>query len=785
MLAADPARRFVSSTAIGTPGIDLVGLFAALADVILVLDTTGRCLSVAPKDASLLVRPPAELIGKTPNEVLPREEAEFFLDHVCRAIDEGRMHRVEYRRQIRGNEVWFDARVSPLSDDVVLWIACDITTRKRAEEQLHHQLRFMEAITASMGEGLYAVDYQGRVTFMNPAAESALGYQQVELLGKESHATIHCRWVDGTEYPASKCPLQAVLAAGKTSKGDDDFLIRKDGRMLPVSYTSSPILSDGQVVGAVVVFRDVTERRALEEQILHAQKMEAVGQLAGGIAHDFNNLLTVINGYASLLLAQETVGGSVHNGLSAIRSAGERAALLTQHLLAFSRRQILQPRLIPINSVVAGVEPLLRRLISENIDVAVRLDPAAGIIKADAAQLEQIVINLAVNARDAMPGGGHLTLETASVELDESYAGSHPEVTPGPHALLVVADNGVGMSEATKARIFEPFFTTKEVGKGTGLGLAMVYGVVRQSGGHVLVESEPGAGTTFKIYFPAHGEPPRAPLAAIPPVPDLRGDETILIVEDNDDIRAFLTVILTAAGYTVLPTRSGTEAIARAMAFPDRIDLLITDVVMPGLNGPEVASRLSTERPEMKVLLMSGYANDDLVREALPVPGAMFLAKPFSPTALTHKVREVLDATGRKPVVLVVDDDPAIGTFLRRVLGESSHEVLDVSDGIQALQVCRKTEVDVVITDLAMPEKEGLETIQDLRREFPGIPIIAMSGMLDSDLFLKAAEVLGASAVLQKPIDTNKLLDTLRRIRQRQCQGDAVISPTQNERRRP
>ena len=395
------------------------------------------------------------------------------------------------------------------------------------------------------------------------------------------------------------------------------------------------------------VRQELAERKRLEAQLLHSQKLEAVGQLAGGVAHDFNNLLTAIIGYSDLVLMSLGQNDPSYKDVEEIKKAAERAASLTRQLLAFSRKQMLQPKVLDLNATVAHMEKMLQRLIRENIELVTILDPALGHIKADPGQIEQVIMNLAVNARDAMPLGGRLTIETANVVLDENYARQHMEVQPGPYVMLAVSDTGMGMDEETQSHIFEPFFTTKGVGQGTGLGLATVYGIVRQSGGHIRVYSEPGHGTTFKIYLPRIEEiiesGRRAPIPSeFPP-----GRETILLVEDEDLVRDLARRVLLQRGYTVLEARHGREALQICEQHRGQIHLLVTDVVMPLINGRELAERLTTLHPEMKVLYISGYTGNIIIHQGLLEPGMAFLQKPFTPAALAHKVRQALDTSQR------------------------------------------------------------------------------------------------------------------------------------------
>jgi nitrogen-specific signal transduction histidine kinase/CheY-like chemotaxis protein len=399
----------------------------------------------------------------------------------------------------------------------------------------------------------------------------------------------------------------------------------------------------------VVNSRDVTESRALEEQLRQSQKMEAVGRLAGGVAHDFNNLLTVIGGYGELLLTSTPRGDPNREPLEEIVAAGERAASLTRQLLAFSRKQVLMPEVLDLNAIVAGMDKMLKRLIGEDVDFVTLLDPSAGHARVDPGQLEQVIMNLAVNARDAMPRGGKLTIETANAELDGAYAQRHATVATGPYVMLAVSDTGVGMDAETQARIFEPFFTTKEKGKGTGLGLSTVFGIVKQSGGNIWVYSEQGKGTTFKVYLPRVEEAPMSREARSGIHSAIQGTETILLVEDESSIRTLARKALESVGYRVVDAKSGPNALELVRKSRDPIHLLLTDLVMPEMAGTELASRLLEDRPELRILYVSGYTDDAVVRHGLLDHRHHFLPKPFTPQILRRKVREVLDAPKQGP----------------------------------------------------------------------------------------------------------------------------------------
>jgi PAS domain S-box-containing protein len=415
---------------------------------------------------------------------------------------------------------------------------------------------------------------------------------------------------------------------------------KKDGTLIDVEITAGRVQFEGRQA-ALVLSHDVTERRRLEERLSQAEKMEAIGRLAGGVAHDFNNVLTVISGYAEILLSRPgTTGGEQ---LREIAHAAEQAAALTRQLLAFSRRQVLHPVMLELNEIVAGMEPMVRRIIGDDINVGVRLAPNLPAVEADRAQIERVILNLAANARDAMPQGGRLTIETAAVELDEDYVSSRGEGTAGPNVLLAVSDTGVGMSEEVQRHLFEPFFTTKAAGAGTGLGLATVFGVVKQSGGSIYVYSEEGRGTTFKIYLPASAGVPEPVRDGVDAAAE-RGSETVMLVEDDESVRNLVRTMLETKGYSVLAAAGAEEAEHMCAEVSGGVDLLLTDVVMPEVNGRVLAERLSALSPSMRILFMSGYSDEAVYRHGEISPNASFIEKPFTDRTLARKVREVLDA---------------------------------------------------------------------------------------------------------------------------------------------
>ncbi len=900
--AANRRARRLAEESLKASEAELRALFAAMSDLILVLDAEGRHLKIAPTNPKHVYLPAEERLGKTIHEIFPKDKADILFEYVRRALDEGRTQRLEYSLPISDGEVWFEGSVSPMTADSVVWIARDITERKRAEQQLRLQATALQAAA----NAIVITDERGIISWVNPAFTALTGYTLEEVSGRSTrilksgrhdaafyktlwetilsgqvfHGEMINRRKDGSIYfeeqtitpvtdvagaithfvaikqdvterkraEEERARLGAQIesqrqrlnnivasvpgvvweawgepddaeqrinfvsdyvetmlgytveewlstpnfwlsivhpedrertaraAAAHFAKGESSTLefrwVAKDGRVLWVQSNSAVIADeegqpagvrgvtiditerkkaeaalreaeekyrsifenavegifqstpDGRFLavnpamarilgyespeellthrtdistqhyvdensraelermlaehGVVVgfeceVFRkdmsriwtveniravrddggalacyegsieDITERKTLEQQLRQSQKMEAVGQLAGGIAHDFNNLLTAITGYSELTMMRLQPEDPLHRNLEEIKKAGDRAAALTRQLLAFSRKQILQPKVLDLNSVVSGLENMLRRLIGEDVDLRTAPKPGLGSVKADPGQIEQVIMNLAVNARDAMPRGGKLTIETGNVFLDEEYARRHVAVSPGHYVMLAVSDTGTGMDEGTRARIFEPFYTTKEAGKGTGLGLSTVYGIVKQSGGSIWVYSEVGRGTTFKVYLPLVGEAGQEYRRRDEVEEDVRGTETVLLAEDEEVVRTLAREVLETYGYRVLEAANGGAALLICERHEEPIHLLITDVVMPEMSGRELADRLAALRPEMKVLYMSGYTDNAIVHQGVLDEEANFIQKPFAPRRLARKVREVLD----------------------------------------------------------------------------------------------------------------------------------------------
>jgi two-component system, cell cycle sensor histidine kinase and response regulator CckA len=510
---------------------------------------------------------------------------------------------------------------------------------RRSEEALRKSEEWYRFLFQANPNSVWIYDSE-TLNFLavNDTAVDHFGYSREETLRMKITDILKLKQVEGGDLPEDLETLKGTL-----EKGGGGSVLRKDGAIAHVEFTSHG-LPFGRGTTRLLYAEDITEQMKLEAQFRQAQKMEAVGRLAGGVAHDFNNLLTIIGGYGDLIRDSIPQGSPAAEYVAEVLKASERAASLTRQLLAFSRKQVLAMRLLDMNELVASSEKMLRRLIGEDIELVAILKPDLGQVKADPSQIEQVILNLAVNSRDAMPQGGKLTIETGDIEFDESYARSHREVKPGHYVMLAVSDTGIGMDLETQKRIFEPFFTTKEKGKGTGLGLATVYGIVKQSDGCIWVYSEVGRGTTFKIYFP-HVE--CATEEAAPPVakaPSYRGTETILIVEDEDSVRDLVTEVLKAQGYSVLAADGGEAALTLSRKHAGDLHLIVTDVIMPKMSGKELTQQLRPLRPAAKVLYVSGYTDGAIVHHGMLEPGTAFLQKPFTPDGLLRKVREVLDA---------------------------------------------------------------------------------------------------------------------------------------------
>lgn len=514
--------------------------------------------------------------------------------------------------------------------------------RHRMEREARENAQWLTATLGSIGDGVIATDGKGRVRFMNPLAERLTGWSQEEAAQRDIREVFQI--IEEKSRGVVENPVLGAIETGEVlTLAPDTALIDRRGGEHPIDDSAAPIRDlNGKVFGAVLVFRDISERRRLEERLRQAQKMEAIGRLAGGIAHDFNNVMTVITGFSELLQSGDLTEDEHQDYVQQIHDAALRASALTRQIMAFSRKQVLAPRVIDLNGIVREMSGMIRRLIGSHIEFTTHLAASMDKVKVDPSQVSQILLNLAANARDAMPDTGRLILTTANAVIDEIRAAQFSEVKPGRYAMLTVADTGCGMPPEVLDHVFEPFFTTKEAGKGTGLGLATVFGIIKQSEGHIEVDSVVGSGTTFRIYLPQTDEEPEAGNGH-EPLKSIRGRETILLVEDDDMVRQMTKMALERSGYKVYDAPNGEAGFEMAQLCRDRIDLLITDLVMPRTSGREVAERVKRLRPDIRVLYITGYTEDIVIRRGVELAAIDLLEKPFTPAALTRRVREILD----------------------------------------------------------------------------------------------------------------------------------------------
>lgn len=624
------------------------GVLQAIADnapvIVFVKDLEGRYLLVNRRYEHVFHVPRSALRGKTDFDAFSVEEATRYQLTDRRALEANEPvafedHVTEHDGEHTYIVTKFPLRRADGTAYAIGGIATDITERIRATEALRQsEERFRLLVDGVKDCAIFMVDPNGGVASWNAGAQRLFGYGVEEILGKTG-ASLYTE-EDRARYGPQRA-LDRAEAEGSAEYGG--WCLRKDGSRFFADVVLTAMRGErGELRSYSALVRDLTQRLKLEEQVREAQKMEAIGRLAGGVAHDFNNLLGAIYGFVYHGLKRLEPESPVRADLEEIQDAARRAGELTTQLLAFARKQRIEPRVFDLNELVLSMDRLLRRVLGEDVELVTHASPDLGCVEADPGQIEQVILNLAVNARDAMPRGGALTIETSSVELGEDYAASHTGVTPGHFAMLALTDTGTGMAPDVLEHIFEPFFTTKRAGEGTGLGLATSYGIIKQAGGHIWVYSEPGRGTTFKIYLPRSSKDGASALLAPVSSPPSKG-ETLLLVEDHPLLRRVTVRGLTALGYVVIAAENGEEALRLAAAHGGTIDLLVTDEVMPKMGGHELAQRLTAQRPGLRVLYVSGYTEDSIVRNGEPRYGRLFLPKPFTPDELARRVREVLD----------------------------------------------------------------------------------------------------------------------------------------------
>ena len=607
-------------------------------DAVYLVDERGVFLLTNPAGCAMFGYSEEEVVGMSVAETYPEAERPLAAERLkCLVIGEPlRFERLAVRKD--GTTVLIEVSASPMSGGHSQAVVRDISERKRAERALVESHSLLHAVVEGASDAVFVKDLKGRYLMINTAGARFLGKTVEEVIGKDDRAlfsedTAHAimegdRLVIATEEPQFYERTSTVAGVTRT------FLATKG------VYRNA----EGKVIGIFGISRDMTEMKRLEQDLRHAQKMEAIGRLAGGIAHDFNNLLTVINGCSELVFNRLHEDDPDRKLIAEVQKAGDRAANLTRQLLAFSRKQVLQPRVVSLNAQLEELLRMLQRLIGEDIELVLSPGAELGLARVDPGQFEQACVNLALNARDAMPHGGRLTIETYNADVDADTVGVPPGIAPGRYVVAAISDTGVGIDEAVAGRIFEPFVTTKDPGSGTGLGLAMVYGFVLQSGGHIAVSSEQGCGTTFKVFLP-RAEGPATTTNQRPGVLGLTGGtETVLVVEDEESVRGFVTQVLASCGYTVLEARDGHDGKSASERHHGPIHILLTDLVMPQMSGRQLADLLAETRPQMRVLFMSGYTDEAVIRHGVQESNVAFLQKPFDPGSLTRKVRDVLDA---------------------------------------------------------------------------------------------------------------------------------------------
>ncbi|MFC1457947.1 PAS domain S-box protein [Microvirga arabica] len=724
-------------------------------------------------------------------------------------IATGEKYVQEYRLlQKDGTILWIDARGECLYDgNGQPWrfpgTVVDITERKRIEEQLAETSRRLDAILNNTKMAVFMMDDRQQCVYMNKAAEDLTGYTLAETQGRPLHDVVHHTRPDGTPYPLCECPIDQALPENNQEQGEEIF-VHKDGTFYPVAFTASPIRDDaGRPIGTVLEARNIeqelraraaleafnatleqrvtdaiAEREKVEALLRQSQKMEALGQLTGGVAHDFNNLLQVISGNLQLLTkdiaGNERAEARVQNALAGV----SRGSKLASQLLAFGRRQPLEPKVVNVGRFVKGMDDMLRRALGEEIEIETVVSGGLWNTQVDPGQIENAILNLAINARDAMDGRGRLTIEAGNALLDDRYAHQH-DVAAGQYVMLAITDTGSGIPAGMLERVFDPFFSTKPEGKGTGLGLSMVYGFVKQSGGHIKIYSEVGQGTTVKIYLPRVHEQEDV-LTDLRTAPVRGGTETILVVEDDEDVRETAVALLSDLGYRVLKARDATSALSIIESGID-IDLLFTDVVMPGpMRSPELARKAQARLPHVAVLFTSGYTENAIVHGGRLDPGVELLPKPYSREDLARKIRHVLanqqqrnqaassspsygDTTAAKVAsitrwtILLVEDDDLIRSSTAEMMAELGHTVVQAADAKSALKALEADPVDILVTDVGLPDLSGIELARRALEYRPGMGVVFATG----DDAVTAEQDLGKAVLLVKPYAIQDLAQAL------------------------
>lgn len=631
----------LSSEELHQANAEMRAIFQAIPDLLFRLDNRGTILDFKAGTADDLLRPARELIGKKISGLPPRDVGKRFKEAIQRIAESKLPTTIEYSLDLRAQKRFYEARLVPLPKEQIIVIIRNVTERKCAEEELFQSRQMLQTVLDTIPTRIFWKDRNSVYLGCNKPLARDCGYSNpAELVGKTDYDTISASIAD--LYRADD---RRVMETGEPKLNYEEPQITASGEPRWLLTSKAPLYDkDGRVIGVLGTYEDITGRKRLEEQLRQSQKMEAVGQLSGGIAHDFNNILTIIQGHVSLMEFEPDLKSELRHSLAAIRQATDRAASLTRQLLAFSRRQRMHANTFDLNEAVSNMTRMLDRIVGEDIVMQIHCAGEPTMIHADVGMIEQVLMNLVVNSRDAMPKGGRLVIETTNVKVDADAVAKSPQARPGNFVRLTVADTGAGIAPEVLPRIFEPFFTTKDVGKGTGLGLATVYGIVQQHQGWIEVSSEIGNGTTFQIYLPPSEEIPQHESA--PDLPSTRGgNETILLVEDETAVRALVSSALSRLGYRILEAASGIEALELWKKHRDEIQLLFTDMVMPhGVSGRELSEHLRSDKPDLKVIYASGYSAEVIEPDFELEDGLNFIAKPFDPVKLTRIVRTQLDS---------------------------------------------------------------------------------------------------------------------------------------------